>query len=616
MAAVFKRNVWFLLLASIAIFTVGCLGGGGASDLVTHTLEVNILGEGTVTPAGTTHKVSDQATFELEAKPAESWEFKHWVLEDGQKSTEAKITIPMDKNKQATAVFKQTVQVIPIGEPQGYELAIEVQGDGFVKPHVGAAMFAENEEVELEATPGEDCTFEKWIIVSAIGTEEIIDPKITIKMDDDKQITAVFSRAECEVHGLTNTLTIKKEGEGNITPLNIGTHELQPNQRYSLTAVPNTGWEFDKWIIEDKASHNIYNSREIRVNLDEDKTATAVFRKSQNSKETRTLTVNVIGKGTLNYEPGQHEIRHKREIRLNAEPAPGWKVFSFNQKAAGWEGTTYHLDSLRIQMNFDTEITVVFADQLSHVYPEAEYILDSRPSQDAAIYATNQTRSQHKIAGPYIPGFEVELETYTHRGGTNSREQAHDEFRGWVIRSRETGEELPAEKYLADPKAKETVLTMPAEDVTVTAEWVRFFRRFPNESYSTGIQNVEDDITKHYFDLSALDDGDQLTFQFSADEYPSRYQVFYGTWDSVITEQQGTLIFDTHWVSSNPNFYKDKYEDLKLPDWHEKVTRKNISPYATGSGGVYKDLITKRAGLDYVLIIVYNKNGRYILNRS
>ena len=636
MSKKFARNSWLLLLTAIAVITVGCLGGGSKRDPVTHTVTVEVEGEGTVEPIKT-HKVNDGATVDFKAQPKEDWEFEKWIV-NGEEKTDSEFSLVVKKDLTAIAVFKEIteepIQIEdppPTEDPKTFTLTINQDGEGTVAPHLGDHEFDPDTKVQLEAIPAENWEFDKWVVE---GVESYKAEMIVVMVQDVTAI-AVFKEITEDPTPIEEPpgeepenyiLTIKIEGQGIPTP-DVGQHIIQAGERVVLSARTTDGWTFSKWIIIDETRTEEIEAQNSSIEMDSDKEITAVFEKEAPPEDnTKTLTLNIIGEGTVTLQKGygrasivqsgEYQFDNKDYLTFRTETTDGWEIFSWDIKSSIWNGTSYHNEEYKnFQIMDDTEITIVFSDQLHQVYLEAEYILDSLPNQNVALYATNQT--WNKVKGPYIPGFEIELETYTRRGGTSGREQVHDEFRGWVVKSRETGEELPAEQYLVDPKAKETTLTMPSEAVTVTAEWVRFFRRLPNEHvFSTGIQNVEDDITKHYFDLSALDTGDQLTFQFSAVEYPSRYKVFYGTWDSVTAEQPGTLIFDSHWVSSLPNKYKDEYEDIRYPDWHEKVTRKNVSPYITGSGGVYRNLITKKTGLDYVLIIVYNKNGRYILNRS
>lgn len=620
------RNSRLLLLTAITIITVGCLGLGSTSNPLTHTVTIEVEGEGTVEPIQT-HKVNDGATVDFKAQPKEDWEFEKWII-DGVEKTDSEFSFVIKKDLTAIAVFKEIDKVIPIEDPEAFTLTISQDGEGTITPHAGEYEFDTGTQVQLEAIPAENWEFNKWIVD---GTESYKTEMIVVMVQDITAI-AVFKEIIEDPTPVdppepeNYTLTIKIEGQGIPTP-DIGQYVIQAGEQVELNIRTINGWNFSKWIITDENGTKEIKEQNSSIEMDSDKEITAVFEKEVLPEEnTITLTLNIIGEGTVSLQrgfgvgstvqPGEYQFEKRDYLTLRTEAADGWKIFSWDIQSPSWSGASYHIEDYRnFQILDDTEITIVFADQLNNVFLEAEYILDSIPNQNVALYTTNRTRS--KINEPYIPGFEVEIETYTRRGGTSGREQVHDEFRGWVIKSRATGEELPAEEYLADPKAQETTLTMPDEEVTVIAEWVRFFKRLPKDHvFSTGIQNLEDDITKHYFDLTELEEGAPLTFQFSAVEYPSRYKVFYGTWDSITAEQPGALIFDTYWVSSLPNKYKDEFDDIRYPDWHEKVTRKNISPYVTGSGGVFRELITKKAGLDYVLIIIYNKNGRYIFNRS
>ncbi len=70
-----------------------------------HTLTVDVQGQGTTVPAAGTHSYDENTEVDLEATPAEGWEFEKWVI-NGTVVTDPSLQVLMDTDKTATAYFK------------------------------------------------------------------------------------------------------------------------------------------------------------------------------------------------------------------------------------------------------------------------------------------------------------------------------------------------------------------------------------------------------------------------------------------------------------------------------------------------------------------------------
>ncbi len=250
-------------------------------------------------------------------------------------------------------------------------------------------------------------------------------------------------------------------------------------------------------------------------------------------------------------------------------------------------------------MNDDIVVTVVFAKDFSELTMEHAYIVEPFPNKGSDLQVTNQTNaSTWKEDSTYAVGYPVRIETFSGRSDAPTR---NDRFEGWSIRTTASGEELNPEEYFADYKDPVTTVRMPEEDVTITAEWIKFTHIYGEEQGRRGIEvRSEEDETKHYFDLSRLPTGTGLTFGFNPNAIAAaRYKVYYGTLEDLAQREE--LVFNTGWVSWNP----EKAEEGLPPydgridkmDWHDAVERDS-------SGAVYKSVIKKRSGYDYVLVTV------------
>ena len=121
-------------------------------------------------------------------------------------------------------------------------------------------FFGSGTEVRLEAVPASGYLFSTWGGDLSGSTNPT-----TIVVDCNKSITANFSR---RVH----TLTIQVSGSGSTTPT-VGTHNYGEGTVVSITATPDSGWQFDGWTGNITAP----GSATTTLTMDSDKTVTAKF---------------------------------------------------------------------------------------------------------------------------------------------------------------------------------------------------------------------------------------------------------------------------------------------------------------------------------------------------
>jgi uncharacterized repeat protein (TIGR02543 family) len=114
----------------------------------------------------------------LIAEPAEGYRFGHWVISGSGNVTSNHVTITMNTDKSVTAVFIKTfILTVTITPP----------GGGTVSPVNDT--YDLNANVTLTATPAEGYTFVRW---DGDVTDNSTSPTITVTMDANKSVTAVF----------------------------------------------------------------------------------------------------------------------------------------------------------------------------------------------------------------------------------------------------------------------------------------------------------------------------------------------------------------------------------------------------------------------------------------
>ncbi len=70
------------------------------------------------------------------------------------------------------------------------ELTIEVEGEGTTDPEPGTHTYRTDRDVIIEATPYTGWAFHQWLVDYEIS--DVDEPELTVTMDDDRDVTAVF----------------------------------------------------------------------------------------------------------------------------------------------------------------------------------------------------------------------------------------------------------------------------------------------------------------------------------------------------------------------------------------------------------------------------------------
>ncbi len=306
-----------------------------------YELTVHIEGKGSTDPPEGTHEYEQGEEVTVEAVPDDGWKFVEW--EGDYEGTEEEITITMDDDKEVTAVFE---------EMPTYELLVNVDGEGEVDANPDQEKYEHGTEVDLHAIPDEGWEFIEWE-----GDYEGTEEEITITMDDDKEVTAVFEELEPEFE-ITDFEVDPVEGK---VPLEVqitaevgnvggaeGTITLETNdvEINSWTLEPDDNVSIDeKYTFEEEGLYYVdLGPKSIAVNVDD--------------VETYTLDVDIIGEGEVNIDPDRKEYEDGTEVTIEAIPDEGWTFEEWTGDEIGTEPT------IDILMDEDKEITAVFEEKV------------------------------------------------------------------------------------------------------------------------------------------------------------------------------------------------------------------------------------------------------------
>ncbi|MCC5907903.1 MAG: hypothetical protein JJU13_16945 [Balneolaceae bacterium] len=305
-----------------------------------YNLAVNVNGEGTVNIDPEQSEYESGTMVQLTAIPSGGWEFVEWSGDINSSQTSVEIT--MDSNNEVTAVFAEESDE---PEESGYNLAVNVDGEGTVNIDPEQSEYESGTMVELTAIPLDGWEFVEWA-----GDVNSSRASVEIMMDTDKEVTAVFAEEPEEPEESRYNLAVNVDGEGSVS-IDPEQDEYESGTTVELTATPADGWEFVEW------AGDVNSSRaSVEITMDTDKEVTAVFAEEP-EENTFNLEVSLDGEGSVSIDPEQSEYESGTMVELTATPSGGWKFVE-------WTGDiNSSRTSVETTMDTDKEVTAVFAEE-------------------------------------------------------------------------------------------------------------------------------------------------------------------------------------------------------------------------------------------------------------
>lgn len=214
------------------------------SPTTTHRLSVNASQGGRIinNPSG---QHESQARVELLAEPNSGWEFVNWTHNGGGQfgtpnQVSSLFTMP-NHNVTVTANFRE-IDDGTLSSPTGPHRQLTVQanpvGGGSV---TGTGQYRENESVNITANPQPGHRFVEWRVTQGnieIANTQSSSTQITMG-NQAATIQAIFEQSQ-------NTVTTGF-AQGGTTQ---GGGMRSTGSTVSITATPQSGWRFDRWVGE------------------------------------------------------------------------------------------------------------------------------------------------------------------------------------------------------------------------------------------------------------------------------------------------------------------------------------------------------------------------------
>lgn len=145
------------------------------------------------------------------------------------------------------------------------QLTLIPDGSGTVTKSPNSANYSCNAEVQVKATAADGWVFAGWS-GALTGTQN----PATITMDRGKTVTALFKEKKFNL-SFTSQGGVNGQTPGTTTATVAGPY--YEGQRVKLTATPNAGYKFVKWIV----GTTEFTEAEIEVTIRDNETYTAVF---------------------------------------------------------------------------------------------------------------------------------------------------------------------------------------------------------------------------------------------------------------------------------------------------------------------------------------------------
>ncbi|MEJ2720899.1 MAG: T9SS type A sorting domain-containing protein [bacterium] len=210
------------LIAHQADVTFGSASITPLGSFPLHTLNVDISGNGTVTPVPDYTAYPDSAQVQLTAHAEDGWFFVNWT--GGVTSTNNPLSIIMRSDTSITANFAE----VP------YTITRNVVGSGSIGLNPDRVAYAPGDTVIVTAYPNAGWAFSSW----SDGLTGIENPD-TIVVVSDTTITANFVQG-----AFTVDVVIAGNGAVTVEPLKAS---YMPGDTITLAAEPDSGYYFYGW---------------------------------------------------------------------------------------------------------------------------------------------------------------------------------------------------------------------------------------------------------------------------------------------------------------------------------------------------------------------------------
>ncbi len=196
--------------------------GPGCPQRYALSMAVSPAGAGTTDPAVGTHTYDYGDVVPIDATPATGWQFHHW--EGDVTGSSNPDTVTMTGDKSVTAVFTKIGVTLT--------MAVSPAGAGTTDPAVGTHTYDYGDVVPIEATPATGWQFHHWE-----GDVTGSSNPDTVTMDEDKNVTAVFTEEDHPVDAVDDPYSTAEDMPLNVPVPGVMTNDSAPDGGESVVLV-------------------------------------------------------------------------------------------------------------------------------------------------------------------------------------------------------------------------------------------------------------------------------------------------------------------------------------------------------------------------------------------
>ena len=229
----------------IANFTgINAISGGLMSSSaiesqdVQLTMAVSSTETGTTTPLLGTHTVKAGTPYIITATPVTDFNFLYWSIQGNATITNVNSTVSIVTllgDATITAVFNGQILTMERSPMSGGEIV----------PTSGKHMVPDNKDVLIQAIPATNYTFSRWVINGSVTIADTSAATTTVSLSGAGTVTAQFAQyIPPEI-----TMDVMPVGSGTVDP-EIGTHVVDVDVPYTLSAKSDTGYHFVCWSVD------------------------------------------------------------------------------------------------------------------------------------------------------------------------------------------------------------------------------------------------------------------------------------------------------------------------------------------------------------------------------
>ena len=404
-----------------------------------YTLELEVDGEGQIAadPDGQTY--ASETTVELTAEADSGWVFTGWAGDLGGEENPAELT--MDADKQVSAEFSKA-----------YRVQTSADGGGVVSADPDRDWYVTGKEVELSAEADSAWVFSGW--TGDLGGD---DNPATITVDDDQQITGVFTR--------TYRIDLDAETGGQITAT-PDRQEFEEGENVELSATAEQGYHFTGWEGDLGGEEN-----PVDITIDSDKQITATF--SPNYADGVTLQAHNLfteepvnghitfpGHRTVELVNGQATITADDQIHADSLAQGKYRILLEPE-----DGYVNHSRILRPNNQGDIPGIDVLPNEYTSADGSEEWTYEDHKGH---LWATGTVGNPepHRIAFRWEEGAKIHAYFYDESIAVSCSEFGYD-FNAYCAKQTDDENLLASEQYLKDTKQVFEELDNKVPNVTV-----------------------------------------------------------------------------------------------------------------------------------------------------